>query len=46
MGTSAYIIYDLFIVFSSFGGMVTLIASLSYLMIYLIDITNIDKICD
>ena len=44
-------IYDLLIVFSSFLmtaplELVTLTTSQIYLMIYIIDITNIDKICD
>ena len=44
-------IYDLFILFSSFFltapmEMVALTTSQIYLMLYLIDITNIDKICD
>ena len=46
-----YMIYDLLIVFSSFYitaplQMVALTTSWIYLMIYLINITNIDKICD
>ena len=45
-----YIIYDLLIVFSPFVTapfeMVALTTSRTYFMIYLIDITNIDKICD
>ena len=44
-------IYDLLIVFSSFFmiaplEMVALTTSWIYLMIYLVDITLIDKICD
>ena len=45
------VIYDLLIVFSSFFmsvplEMEALITSQIYLIIYLIDITNINKICD
>ena len=44
-----FMIYDLLIVFSFFMttplDMVALTTSRIYLMIYLIDITNIDKIC-
>ena len=45
-----YMIYDLLIVLSSIfmtapSEMVAFITSQIYLMIYLIDITNIDKIC-
>ena len=44
-------IYDQLIIFSSFFmttplEMVALTTLRTYLMIYLIDITNIDKICD
>ena len=44
-------VYDLLIVFSSVFmtaplELVALITSRIYLMIYLIDITNIDKVCD
>ena len=50
MGTSASMIYDLLIVFSPFLTspleMVALTTLWIYLMIYSIDITNIDKICD
>ena len=45
-----YMIFNLLIVFSSFFMTapleIELTTSRIYLMIYLIDITNIDKICD
>ena len=46
-----YMIFNLLIVFSSLFmaaplKMVALTTSRIYLMVYLIDITNIDKICD